>query len=417
MSDSHQYAATQAIQKKLKGRSLSYKEIFTIMDEIAHERLGDILTTYFAAAGFSKGFSADELFYLTKAMVETGQTLSFPGIVADKHSTGGLPGTRTTMIVVPIIAAAGYTIPKTSSRAITTPAGTADVMEIFSPVTFPPKQIQQIVEKTNGCIVWGGKLGIAPADDVMIRVEEPISFESFDKIIVSIMAKKIAVGTNHLILDIPWGKTMKIVHRADALTIVEKFQEIANRFNITLEPYLNHASEPAGDGIGAFLEAVDVLKVLERDEDRPLELEEKSLIIAGKLLDLCYQTDNLQKHGYAEAKRLLDSGKAFEKFCEIIEAQGGKPDISSKTLTSDAYAVTIPHHQSGTISMINTHHLNAVAKILGAPEDRHAGVRLHHKTGSIVTSADSAVTLYSRTKDHLTEAEHTLDIFPIFQYQ
>ena len=166
--------ALEAIRKKLLGKKLSYKEIYAIMDQIAEDRLGDVLTTYFVASGFSKGFSNEELFFLTKAMVETGEKLNFRGIVADKHSIGGSPGGRTTLVVVPIVAAAGFKIPKSSSRAITTPAGTADSMEVFSKVDFLKKDVYRIVEKTNACIVWGGSFNIAPADDEIIRVEEPL---------------------------------------------------------------------------------------------------------------------------------------------------------------------------------------------------------------------------------------------------
>ena len=182
--------ALKSIQKKLLGKKLNYKEIFAIMDEISHERLGEVLTTYFAASGYSKGFSYDEIYYLTKAMVETGERLKFSGIVADKHSIGGLPGTRATMVVVPIIASAGFLIPKSSSRAITTPAGTADAMEVIAKVSFDEEKIYEIVKKTNACIVWGGSFKIAPADDEIIHVEEPLALESFDKILVSVMAKK-----------------------------------------------------------------------------------------------------------------------------------------------------------------------------------------------------------------------------------
>lgn len=414
--DSTKLAAVKAIQKKLTGKELTYNEIFTVMDEIAHERLGDILTTYFAAASFTEGFSPEELYYMTKAMVETGTTISFEGIVADKHSTGGLPGTRTTMIVVPIIAAAGFKIPKTSSRAITTPAGTADVMELLANVTFSPKQITQIVNDVGGCIVWGGKLGIAPADDILIRVEEPLSFESFDKIIVSIMAKKIAVGTNHLILDIPWGKTMKIRHKKDAERVVEKFIEIGNHFGIRIIPFVNHASEPAGNGIGPYLEAVDVLKVLEQHDERPIELERKSLSIAATLLDLCFETSGSQQQGLHIARDLLRHGKALSKFQEIVHAQGGKQSITSNMLTSPAYKVEIPHQLSGTIKQIDNYNLNSIAKVLGAPQDKYAGIYLHHKTGSIVRKQDIAMTFYSTDKHLIKEAEHTLDAFPIYLY-
>jgi AMP phosphorylase len=192
--------ALDAIRKKLVGKKLTYKEVFAVMDEIAHNRLGDILTTYFAASGYSKGFDAEELYFLTKAMVETGEKLHFSGIVADKHSIGGVPGNRTTMIIVPIVAAAGFTIPKSSSRAITTPDGTADDMEVLANVEFTRDQIYNIVKKTNGCIVWGGSFHIAPADDHLIQVEKPLLFESYDKIVISIMAKKVAFGSNHVVI-------------------------------------------------------------------------------------------------------------------------------------------------------------------------------------------------------------------------
>src|SRR3972149_5129435 len=224
--------AIEAIKKKLVGKALSYNEIFAIMDQIAKERLGPVLTTYFAAAGFAGGFSDEELYSLTHAMVATGPRLHFNGIVADKHSTGGVAGTRTTMILVPIVAAAGIKIPKNSSRAITSPAGTADTMEVLAKVTFSPREIEDLVNKTGGCIVWGGHLGLAPADDIIIEVEKPLAFESFDKVIVSIMAKKVASGATHLVLDIPVGHTMKIQHEKDAEHIARKFSYLAGRFNI-----------------------------------------------------------------------------------------------------------------------------------------------------------------------------------------
>ena len=211
--------ALEAIRKKLVGKHLTYREIYTIMDGISNNSLGDILTTYFAASGYSEGFSNQELYYLTRAMVETGEKLDFnKKIVADKHSIGGVPGTRTTLVVVPIIAACGFIIPKSSSRAITSPDGTADDMEVLAPVNLSKEEIYRIVKKINGCIVWGGSFGIAPADDIIINVEKPLLFESYDKILVSIMAKKIAFGSNHIVIDLPYGKTVKVHTLKDAKT-------------------------------------------------------------------------------------------------------------------------------------------------------------------------------------------------------
>ena len=164
-----QQDALNAIRKKLVGKTLNYKEIYSIMDQIAKQRLGKVLTTYFAASGYSQGFTNQELYYLTKAMIETGEKLHFKGIVADKHSIGGVPGNRTTLIVVPIVASAGFLIPKSSSRAITT-SGTADDMEVLAPVILSKEKILKIVKKINACIVWGGNFNIAPADDVIINV-------------------------------------------------------------------------------------------------------------------------------------------------------------------------------------------------------------------------------------------------------
>ena len=204
MTNSRQIAL-EAIRKKLIGKKLTYQEYYQIINQIVHGDIGPIITTYFAAAGFTKNFTHQELYYLTKAMVETGDKLKFSGIVADKHSVGGVPGYRTTPVVVPIIAAAGLKMPKTSSRGITSPAGTADVMEVLTKVVFSPQKIKKMVEKVGACIVWGGTIHLAPADNELIEVGRALSFESYDKVVASVMAKKAAAGATHLVIDIPYG--------------------------------------------------------------------------------------------------------------------------------------------------------------------------------------------------------------------
>ena len=406
-TDHQKKIAIEAIQKKLVGKKLSYKEIYAIMDEIAHERLSDILTTYFVASSFKEGYSNEELYLFTKAMVETGSQLKFKGIVADKHSVGGIAGTRTTMIVVPIVAAASFRIPKISSRAITTPAGTADVMEAIASVDFSPKEVTKIVEKVGGCIVWNGKLNIAPADDVIIRVEEPLMFESFDKIIISVMSKKVAAGTTHLVLDLPYGKTAKIHRLSDA-------QKVAKKFNIKVAFDINEMLEPAGRGIGPILEARDVLYVLEQNIDRPLRLEAKALRLAGLLLDLCFKEEKKDLNGEEEAKKILKSGLALKKFQEIVAAQGGEKEIKSSKLELAKYQKNILSPISGKIKDINNYNLNTIAKILGAPKDKQAGIYLHKKLDHAVSKNEPILTFYANDKYLLKEAEVTLDNLPIF---
>lgn len=411
--------AIDAIKKKLLGKELTYKEIFILMDEIAHERLSPILTAYFAAAGFKEGFSEEELFFLTKAMAKTGQILHFRGVVADKHSTGGVAGTRTTMILVPIIAAAGIKIPKLSSRAITSPSGTADTMEVLAQVTFSPSEIEELVNKNGGCIVWNGKMGLAPADDIIIQVEQPLAFESFDKIIVSIMAKKVASGATHIILDIPVGPTMKIQHFKDGEIIAKKFESLAKQFNKKIVIDLNETREPAGRGVGPVLECRDVLRVLEQDPERPLALEAKALRLASKLLDLCYEDIEKNKIGSGQqvATDLLKSGKALQKMKEIIKAQHGNFHITSTDIKLGKFKKEITSKKKGRIIMIDNYQISAVAKILGSPQDQAAGFFLGARLEEKIDKGDILFTMYSSDEWRLKEAFETLEHMPIYKVE
>lgn len=414
--------ALVAIQKKISGKRLTYKEIYAIMDDIAHERIGDILMTYFAASGYTIGFSDEELYFLTKAMIETGEQLEFPGIVADKHSIGGVPGTRTTMIVIPIVAAAGFTIPKSSSRAITTPGGTADDMEVLAPVTYSKEKIYKIVAKAGACIVWGGGVDIAPADDDLIRVESPLMLESYDKILVSIMAKKIAFGANHLVIDLPYGKHVKVPNAKEAEVVKSKFEYLAKRFGIKIMVNAHKTEEPAGRGLGPLLETRDALRVLEQKPDRPLDLENRAIILSGMLLDLCLPDAPaaLQKQIKAEfgsgtkwAASLLASGHALKKMREIIKAQGGNSAIISDELLPGKFSLAVRAHKSGQVVAINSKNASIIAKILGAPIHKKSGIYLQKKIGQAVDKGEIIFTLYGERAPVIKEAKDSLINFPI----
>ena len=420
-----QNLALEAIRKKLVGKELTYREIYAIMDQIAKEKLGDVLTTYFVASGYSEGFSNDELYYLTKAMVETGEHLDFRGVVADKHSIGGVPGTRVTMILVPIIAAAGFKIPKSSSRAITTPAGTADAMETIASVSFNKEEIYKIVEKTNGCIVWGGSFKIAPADDEIIKIEEPLVFESYDKIVVSVMAKKVAFGATHVVIDLPYGKTAKIHRPQDAEVLKRKFEYLGKKFGIKVKTFIHKIEEPAGFGIGPLLEARDSLKVLEQSDDRPMALEELALDAASQLLDLCIQDASQEiKKGFEDtykttrdwAKDLLISGEAHKKMMEIVKAQGGH-EISSRDLTPAKKQLIIKSERSGKVTHVSSKDITLLAKLLGAPEEKEAGLILNKRIGDKVEKGDELLVFYTDSEYRLREATDSYDLFPIYEIE
>jgi len=415
--------ALESLRKKLMGKKLTYKEIYSIMDEISKSKFGDILTTYFAAAGYSEGFSNEELFFLTKAMVETGERLHFPGIVADKHSIGGVPGTRTTFIVVPIVAAAGFKIPKSSSRAITTPDGTADDMEVLAPVLLDKEKIYKVVKKTNACIVWGGSVNIAPADDILIQVEKPLLFESYDKIIVSIMAKKIAFGSNHVVIDLPYGEMVKVNNLKEAEIIKEKFQYVASKFKIKIKVLIHKTDEPAGRGIGPILETREALKVLEQKKDRSLDLEIRGLDLAANLLELCLRDSNEKNKKYVEkvygncygwAADILKSGRALKKMQEIIKAQGGNPNVTSDKLKPAKHSVKITAARNCEIKSMNSKNITYIARLLGAPDQKKSGIYLNKKMGEEIEKSDTICTLYSENVYNLKEAKDSLKNFPIF---
>lgn len=416
MKKDEQQAAIDAIKKKLVGKQLSYNEIFSIMDEISTKKLGPVLTTYFAAAGFQAGFSDEELYFLTKAMIDTGPRLKFSGVIADKHSIGGVAGTRTTMILVPIVAAAGLKIPKTSSRAITSPSGTADTMEVVAPVTFTTAQIKHFVEKVGGCIVWGGHVGLAPADDMLIQVERPLGFESYDKFIVSIMAKKVASGATHIVIDIPVGPTMKVQHFKDAETISRKFLFLAKKFGVRLTFDINETRQNAGRGVGPILEARDVFQVLEQAPERPLALEAKALRLAGKLLTLCFSDMPGKRNldGEEVAREMLTSGKALTKMREIIKIQGGDPDVIWAKLTPGRakYELKSPRH--GIVSAINNQQISVICRVLGNPTDKKAGMYLNRKLEEHVDKGDILATIYSSDTWRLQEAIETLKTVPVY---
>ncbi len=413
--------AINAIKNKLLGKKLSYKEIYAIMDQISQKKLGDVLTTYFAASGFSKGFTDEEIFYLTKAMVETGEKLKFTGIVADKHSIGGVPGTRTTMIVVPIVAAAGYKIPKSSSRAITTPGGTADDFEILAPVNLSKQKIYSTVKKTNGCIVWGGSFNIAPADDVIIKVEEVLLFESYDKILISIMAKKIAFGSNHVVIDIPYGKSVKVNSLNDAKILKKKFENLAKKFDIKIEVLIHKTEEPAGRGIGPVLETRESLYVLEQSPLRAPDLEARSINLAGSLLELCLadspatkreEIRRKYKNGVNWAFDLLLSGLALAKFKQIIKAQGGNANVTSGDLKPGRFTFEFVAPRNTEVTEFNVKNLSMIARILGAPDMKTAGIYLHKKLGEKVLKGEPICTFYSDSVYNLKEGKSSIENFP-----
>lgn len=405
--------SVQAIKKRLLGKKLNYQDFYQIFSDIARGILTRTETTYFVAAGFMHEYSNQELYYMTKAMAETGEMFKLSGIVADKHSVGGLAGNRTTMVAVPILAALGLTVPKTSSRAITSPAGTADTMEVLSPVSFTAEQIKQIVKKVGACIVWGGGLNLAPADDKILKVSYPLSLEPYSKMLISIMAKKVATGVSHLVIDMPVGPTTKIPNMKIAKDLEKKFKFLAKKFGIKIKVVIIKTEDPVGRGVGPALEARDVLRVLQQKDNYPTDLANKAIHLAGELLEL---TGKVKKgQGAHIAWQTLESGAAWKKMQEIIKAQGGNPQVSPDDIVIAACKKYVTAHKSGRINFTDNRAINIIARILGAPVDKLAGVYLNKEYGDRIKKGDRLFTLYARNKERIKLAAKALEKLRIFR--
>lgn len=403
----------QAIKKKLLGKPLTYKEIYSIIKDIVDHRLSRIELTYFVASSFIKRYTDKELYFLTKAIAETGKKVAFSSkIVCDKHSVGGLAGNRTTMVLIPIVSSIGLTIPKTSSRAITSPSGTADTMEVLAPVSFNTERIKKIVKQTKACMVWGGGLDLAPADDEIILVSRPISLEPYTKMLVSIMAKKVAMGITHLVIDIPYGPTTKIPTRKDAIWVASKFRFIARKFGIKMKVVMTESYQPVGRGIGPALEARDVLRVLQQKEWRPKDLEDKAIRLAGSIFEL---TGTAKKGtGSSLARDILVSGRAYKKMKEIIRAQGGKTTVDSEDVTLGVRRYRFLAGISGIVKKVNNRNINDVARVLGAPYDKYAGIFLNKRIGNRCRVGDRLFTLYASNPNRIKLAKKALERMHIY---
>ena len=386
------------IRSKIYGHELKAQETRHIIEDIISGQLSDINIAMYIAASSGDKLSQKEVIDLTRAMVETGQRITWPsGLVVDKHCVGGLPGNRTTPIVVAIVAAFGLMIPKTSSRAITSPAGTADTMEVFTQVDLTIPKMQAVVEKESGCFVWGGSVALSPADDLLIRIERTADLDSEGQMVASILSKKIAAGSTHMLIDVPIGTTAKVRSFAEAELLKKLLESVAAAFNLEAKVIYTDGSQPVGRGIGPALEARDVLAVLSRDKDAPQDLRKRALTLAGLVLEFSPQVPPGQ--GKWIATEILDSGKALSKFIAICEAQGGM-----KTIPKAPFIHTVESTKAGKIINIDNRHIARVAKLAGAPKSKVAGVELLTPLNTIVAVSQPLFKIHAQTQGELNYA-------------
>lgn len=391
-------ASTSSIRAKAYGQTLDRDEFDGIIADTLDYRLSDLDLAAFVTACAGDRLNLAETIALTHSMQGAGDTLDWGGAqVLDKHCVGGLPGNRTTPIVVAIIAAAGHLIPKTSSRAITSPAGTADTMEAMAPVDLDAQGLRRVVEAEGGCVVWGGKLNLSPADDLLIRIERPLDFDSIGQLVASVLSKKAAVGATDVLIDMPVGPTAKVRSGKAADVLQARLGGVADAIGLKLAVHQSDGSVPVGRGIGPALEARDVLAVLRRAPDGPADLRDRALELAGLLLDMAPGVTAGAGRGQATA--LLNSGTAEAKFMAICAAQGGFREPPRAT-----HRIPVLAAKSGTIAAVDNRLIARIAKLAGAPRQKGAGVLLHASVGDVVNIGDPLFEIHAETPGELDYA-------------
>ncbi|USO02300.1 MAG: thymidine phosphorylase [Alphaproteobacteria bacterium] len=384
------------IKKRLQGDELTYEDYLSLYKSFLNYEVFDLHVASFVTASTCKKITNKELIASTKAMLDLSQKISWPyDIIVDKHCIGGVAGNRTTPVIVSIVAAFGLAIPKTSSKAITSPAGTADTMSVITNVE--DLDIKKIVKKEKGCFAFGGNVN--PVDNIIIKIERMLELNIDSQLIASIMSKKLAAGSTHTLLDIPVGPETKIKTKAHANYLKRAFEMVAKHFGVKVKVYISDGTKPIGRGIGPSLEIKDVLKVLKNDPEAPKDLREKCIKIAGMIIDFVEP-----KKGCIIAKQILKSGQAFEKFKAICKAQGAyKPDIEEAKIQR-----TIYFKKSGVLEALSNKKIVTAAKMAGAPLSLTAGLYLHKNVGEPYKKNDAFVTIHTVSEDMADAVERYL---------
>ncbi len=390
------------IKNLMDHKKLTEDQIRTIVQDIVDNNLSEIELSAYVTASYIHNMDSQETEWLTRAMIETGERIHFDTHpVMDKHSIGGVPGNKVSIIVVPIVAASGLLIPKTSSRAITGAGGTADLMEVVAPVEFSASEIKELTEKVGGVIVWGGATNIAPADDKLIKVEYALSIDPYSQMLASIMAKKGAVGADAVVVDMPVGPGTKLATPEAGRSLAKDLIDLGERLSIRMECAMTFGGSPVGRTIGPALEVREALTVLE-NRGGPNSLKEKSLALAGILLEMGGVAG--RGDGYKAAEDLLTSGKAHAKLMQIIEAQGGDPKVKSEDIAIGDNCEEILSPSSGYVVAFYNKRLVEVARMAGAPSDKKAGVIIHRKMGELVKKGEPLITICSSSDWELDSA-------------
>ncbi|MHA1686445.1 MAG: AMP phosphorylase [Candidatus Heimdallarchaeaceae archaeon] len=391
------------IKSKRNGTIWTEGQIRSIVNDICSGQYTDLEISLFTLAQYYLGLNMEEITNLTRSMAEYGTTLNFDEPVYDKHSIGGIPGNKVSLIIVPTVAAAGLLIPKTSSRAITSPSGTADTMEVLCDVNFSADEILEIAPKSRGMLVWGGTLDLSPLDEIVIhKVEQPLGIDPHSQMLASIFSKKVSTGVDYLVLDIPTGEGTKMPTREDAIKYAQEATDLGRRLGIQVEGALSYGEQPLGRAVGPALEAREALETIMGKG--PTSVFEKSIELAGILFEMAGLAQPGQ--GHILAAEYIQKGKTKAKMEEIIGVQGGDPNVKPEDIPLGEHRVDIFAPRDGYIVKVSNSAVKKICSAAGTPSHKQAGVYLHKKIGEFCKKGDKLMTIYSDSEGRLTEAQN-----------
>ncbi len=413
MSKEQRPASLDYIRKKLDGVALSASEINEIITDVMEEKFSLAELVAFVSAVYIRGANTDEIVALTNAIYKSGESMEFDDScqVVSEHSIGGVAGDRVSMLIVPILASLGFLVPKTATRAISSASGTADAMECLARVDLTRAEVEKVVKTAGGCLVWGGGVNMAVADDKLIKVRQPLRLDPHGLLLASILAKKKAEGAGHILLDIPYGRGAKIERLDEARQLAQEFKELGAKLNMKIIAIITDGSEPVIQQMGPALEARAVLEALQgKGHD---SLVEKACVMSGLVVEQCKVLP--QGEGYKLAKKSITSGAAYKKFKEIIQAQGGKPEIKPEDIAVGTVRSTVHAPYDGRVSHIDNKAIFKACRALGAPSYKGAGLILHVRTGQEVKKGEALFELVTNSEEALKYTISKKDDYKIIE--
>ena len=399
------------IQKKKSGETLTKEEIdFMITDYVAG-KIPDYQMSAMLMAIYFNGMENEELAAFTLAMRDSGDLVDLSpieGIKVDKHSTGGV-GDKTTLIVGPIVAACGVPVAKMSGRGLGFTGGTLDKLESISGfrIDLSAAEFFETVKKT-GISVIGQTGNLAPADKLLYALRDvTATVDSIPLIAASVMSKKLAAGSDKIVLDVTTGSGAFMKNTRDAKKLAKHMVAIGNHAGKETVAILTGMEEPLGFAIGNNMEVKEAIEVLKGGG--PEDVKEVSVALAGMMLSLGLENVSLSQ-GKRMAKKALSSGQAFEKFKEMVQAQGG--DIRyvehPEFFERGAFEGEVLAAEDGFLSGMDTEKIGVAAGLLGAGRetkdsviDMSAGIYLKKKIGDIVKKGEPIAICYAGTKEKL----------------